>query len=204
MISNRFQLAADPGYKSSKNSTGDGFANGALQCEPRASGSARMPARACSCCCRGWAERTARLRSAVPSTVAPIADPSRSPAIALHYRQCWVFGKPASMRLNHGSTGLSQLRATGRARNLPLQFRRNAGLGLFPDQYGTFDADLIESARFIGLPDQHRFCVPTLPGARFPAVEHVQQRRLSRVSAESVMPLVCWRAAELTPREVCG
>ena len=43
-----------------------------------------------------------------------------------------------------------------------------------------------QSARPVGLPRQYRLCLPTLPGTRLPAVEHLQQRRLSEISAESV------------------
>ncbi len=79
--------------------------------------------------------------------------------------------------------------STGCVRDLPLQFRRNAGLGLFPDQYRAPHTRRAESARSVGLPGQYRFCLPALPGARFPAVEHLQQRSLSQVSPDSVTRL---------------
>src|ERR1019366_3187323 len=74
----------------------------------------------------------------------------------------------------------------GSLRNLSLQLRRHPRLGLFPDQHGAPDQGRTEPAGFAGLPGQHRPCVSALPGARFPAVEHVQQRRLSQVLAESL------------------
>src|ERR1039458_1200229 len=63
----------------------------------------------------------------------------------------------------------------GSLRNLSLQLRRHPGLGLFPDQHGAPDEARTEPAGFAGLPGQHRPCVSVLPGARFPAMEHVHR-----------------------------
>jgi hypothetical protein len=81
----------------------------------------------------------------------------------------------------HRAGGSTCREPARRLRDLSLQRRRHARLGLLPDQYGALEADRIESARFVGLPGQHRLCIPALSGEGFPAVEYVQQRSLSQI-----------------------